>query len=103
MNKNEIENKFNKLAETWKKETANCKDLQAIVEHSSYQAIVDMGKSVVPYIMAELESELRDWFPALNAILGVNPIPIADIANAEKMRTAWLGWWADNKYTISKD
>lgn len=102
MNK-EIEKKFNKLAKIWKNETANYKDSQAIVEHSAYQAIVDMGKDAVPFIIAELKSELRYWFPALTAIFNHSPVPVTRIGNYEKMREDWLKWLGNNGYAVSED
>ena len=56
----------------------------------SYQRIIGMGMSVVPYILEDLEETGDHWFWALDAITGENPIPDEDVGNVPAMADEWL-------------
>jgi hypothetical protein len=56
-----------------------------------------MGPTVVPFILHELQRELRegepdDWFVALWAITGANPVPLESRGKMKEMAKAWLEW-----------
>jgi hypothetical protein len=67
------------------------------VRHPSYQRIIGMGITAVPFILHELQSELRkgepdDWFVALWAITGENPVHEGSRGKITEMAKAWLQW-----------
>src|SRR5688572_18926849 len=66
--------RFHALAERWKKETAHHSNIAKRAMHPAYQEIVGMGQSVVPLLLAELRREPDDWFWALHAITGADPV-----------------------------
>jgi hypothetical protein len=67
------------------------------VRNPAYQRIIGMGPTVVPFILHELQRELRegepdDWFVALWAITGANPVPLESRGKMKEMAKAWLEW-----------
>ncbi|MGD1072729.1 MAG: hypothetical protein ABSB15_21620 [Bryobacteraceae bacterium] len=61
----------------------------------SYQAIIGMGKSAVPLLLSQIQSEGDDpdqWFWALSSITGVDPVNDVDRGDFSQMATAWLEW-----------
>jgi hypothetical protein len=52
-----------------------------------------MGREAVPYILEEFrKGRLDNWFWALYAITGENPITEEIAGDIEKMAEAWLQW-----------
>ena len=84
--------RFQDLARRWKAETALLSSSTAMIEHPSYQAIIDMGSSVVPLLLRELQREPVHWFEALKAITGEDPVPVEDWGRIPAMAGAWLAW-----------
>jgi hypothetical protein len=67
----------------------------------TYQQIMGIGPDAVPLILAELESEGDDpdqWFWALRAITGANPVKPEDQGDFVKMAQAWFEWADDEDY-----
>lgn len=69
----------------------------ANVEIPAYQQIIGMGKAAIPFILAELQSEVNtgepdDWFSALWAITQENPIPQQSRGKIYEMADAWIKW-----------
>lgn len=93
-----VESLFKDLTEKWKDETINLSDVGQIILNDSYQRIVGLGPTVLPYIFGALSIELDWWFPALRAITGVDPIADEDVGDMEAMRQAWLRWAELNGY-----
>jgi hypothetical protein len=67
------------------------------VRNPAYQQIIGMGDKAVPLILSELRRELTDgdpddWFVALWAITGENPVPEESRGVLEEMAKAWLDW-----------
>jgi hypothetical protein len=61
----------------------------------SYQAIIGMGPTVVPLILAQLEAEGDEpdqWFWALKAITGDDPVKDQDRGDFVAMANSWLAW-----------
>jgi hypothetical protein len=62
-----------------------------------YEQIIGMGAEAIPLILAELRDELRsgepdDWFVALWAITGENPVPLDHRGKIREMAEAWIKW-----------
>lgn len=88
----DMERRFNDLAEKWKSETAHQSVMSNIVLHRSYQEIIGLGHDVLPLILKNLSVEPNHWFWALRAISGEDPVPASDIGRFGAMRNAWLKW-----------
>lgn len=61
----------------------------------SYQRIVAMGARAVPLILSEMEREGDEpdqWFWALHAITGADPVPFDARGDVVQMAEAWLEW-----------
>ena len=73
----------------------------------SYQRIIGMGDKAIPFILEEIQAELKsgepdDWFVALWAISGENPVPEESRGNLKQMANAWLEWGARRGYVDAK-
>lgn len=84
--------KFNILSETWKHDTGDYSVTHFIVMHPAYQEIIGMGDKALPLILQELENEPRQWFWALKAISGYDPVKKSDKGNIRKMKNVWVKW-----------
>jgi len=84
--------KFEKLASKWREETSVLSDPHEIFLHPSYQEIIGMGTLALPFIFATLEKQVENWFWALRAITGENPVNDRDLGDLDKMTQAWLNW-----------
>ena len=60
--------RFNKLISQWKEETMFLSSAQAIIDNPNFQAIVNMGKIAVPFIIEEIKHDLSTLVWALNII-----------------------------------
>jgi hypothetical protein len=67
--------KFARLAARWRDERGPESSITRISMHPAYQQIIGMGDAAVPLILQELERAPDHWFWALNAIIGVDPVP----------------------------
>ena len=59
---------FNRLISQWKEETMFLSSAQAIITNPNFQAIVNMGKIAVPYIVDEINNNPSTLVWALNII-----------------------------------
>ena len=59
---------------------------------STYQAIIGMGETALPFILDEMRQRDGHWFWALRAITGENPVPPEHRGNVEAMTQDWLQW-----------
>ncbi|HET6884409.1 MAG TPA: hypothetical protein VFI31_29925 [Pirellulales bacterium] len=89
---------FLKLVEEWKNATGHLSNISQKVKHPAYQAIIAMGKPVVPLILRELEAEPNDWFVALTRITGEDPVPEVSYGVVNQMTSAWLRWGKSQGY-----
>ena len=94
------ESKFRRLAETWKSQTGHLSNVSARCTHPAYQQIIGMGDTAILFILRDLKETREDWFWALTAITGENPIPARDAGNIKKMTEAWLQWGRANGYDV---
>ncbi len=81
---------FSRLARTWKAETGHLSSVTKAAMHPAYQRIIGLGPAALPSILRELKEEPRQWFWALKAISGEDPVKPSDRGNVPKMREAWL-------------
>ena len=86
---------FHALAAKWHEETDDQSTSLRIVGHPAYLRIVAMGMDAVPLILADLETTEAFWYPALEAITGVNPATPEQSKKPRLLREAWLRWGRD--------
>ena len=70
--------KFRALVSEWKEDTKFLSSTTAMTLHKAYQEIIGMGPLVIPLILRELETTPDQWFAALKALTGVDPVPPAE-------------------------
>jgi hypothetical protein len=87
-----VERQFNELAAQWKEDIEFISSTTEIAMQPSYQRIIGLGPAAIPCIMRELEQRPRQWFWALRAITGVDPVPADKRGNLPAMAKAWLDW-----------
>ena len=91
--------KFQALAETWRREVQFLSSVTEMVLHSAYQRIIGMGVAVVPHLLRELERRPDHWFWALTSITGADPVKPEDRGKLRKMTDAWLRWGKEQGLT----
>jgi hypothetical protein len=69
-----------------------------MVNHPAYQEIISLGPAVVPLILRELEQRPAQWFHALHALTGADPMDPADRGKVREIAEAWLHWGRENGY-----
>lgn len=89
---------FEALFQKWKSETALLSSATAIVSHSAYRQIIDMGDSVIPFILIKLQYDPQHLFSALYQITGENPVPYAHAGDLKQMTADWLNWGQTKGY-----
>jgi hypothetical protein len=99
-----LHNLFQSFALQWRTErnplSSNAWDN---VLNPAYQRIIGMGTDAVRFILQELRRELGtgepdDWFMALWAITGENPVPTEHRGKIKEMAQAWLEWGSRQGY-----
>jgi len=87
--------RFKELYRAWREQRGAMSSTTQAALCPAYQSIIGMGAAAVPLIFAQLESEGNDpdqWFWALKAILGVDPVKEEDRGNYARMAESWLAW-----------
>lgn len=83
---------FHRLRREWQRDCATESNPDRIATHPAYCAIVAMGDSAVPLILAELESRPHQWFHALAQITGEDPVPADHAGRVALMAQDWIAW-----------
>ncbi len=95
-----LQQRFALLSRKWKDETGHLSNVTKKCTHPAYQQIIGMGWEALPLILRDLKEHRSDWFWALTAITGVNPISEEITGNVSKMTEAWLQWARAKGYDI---
>ncbi len=85
----ELELTFHRLSNQWKRETGHLSNLKKKCAHPCYQEIIRIGEPALPFILDDLEKTYDDWFVALKAITGADPIAPEIAGNIPKMTEVW--------------
>ena len=95
-----LELRFHALASRWHRETMFLSSSSAIRDHPAYQAIIAMGRPVLPLILHELDRRPAHWFSALEAITGETTAGVSpgDMAG---MARYWIEWGRSAGYMPS--
>jgi hypothetical protein len=92
----EIEQKFRRLADGWRRDTRYISSVSQIAMHPSYQKIVGMGQDVLPFILREMQERGGHWLWALHVITDEDPAPPG--ATFREAVQAWLEWGTEHGY-----
>ena len=87
---------FCRLAARWAEETSGYSVSADEILHPAYLRIIGMGEQAIPWILEEMAEQGGQWFVALEAITGEDPIPEEDRGRRPKMRAAWQEWGRKN-------
>jgi hypothetical protein len=93
--------RFQSLVKKWRNERGAMSSITEMALTPAYQEIIGMGEKAIPLILAELKSEANEpdqWFWALKAITGENPVREDDQGDFPKMAQAWLKWAENEGY-----
>ncbi len=90
--------RFEALFQQWKKETLLSSSGSEITNHPAYQAIIEMGKPVVPFILIKLKEDPQHIFYALFKITEENPVKPGNVGRLSKMSEDWLAWGKQKGY-----
>ena len=93
--------KFRCLAEEWRAQRGAMSSITEAAACPAYQSIIGMGETAVPFILAQLESEDDEpdqWFWALKAITGADPVRHEDRGDYVAMAKSWLQWAKKSEY-----
>lgn len=88
----ELAIRFRILAERWHEETQFASSISAVFLHPAYQEIIGLGPAALPLILDDLAKTRADWFWALRAISGENPVPPEERGQIGTMTERWLDW-----------
>src|ERR1035437_1552311 len=90
--RNQFEKDFRKYDITWKRKTQFFSSPADKYLHPSDARIIGMGRPAVSLILKSLRRQPADWFYALRAITGANPVTSAMAGDVKKMSEAWIKW-----------
>lgn len=94
--RDDLQEAFEQLRETWSLETAPLSSPKEIALHDAYQRIIGLGPSVIPLILRQLQQEVDHWFWALRALTGADPA--VGINSMDRAAEAWLRWGVEEGY-----
>ena len=90
---------FVRLRNLWKEETRSLSSPTEIVSATPYLRIVGLGRTALPWILAQMKSEGEEpdyWFVALTAITGHDPISEDIYGDMPAMANTWFRWADEN-------
>jgi hypothetical protein len=92
---------FQSYVTLWRDERGFSSSSTQIAACPSYQRIIGMGRRALPLIFRQLKSEgdkPENWFWALRAITGKDPVPNDLRGNRREIAKIWLRWGEQNGY-----
>lgn len=90
-----VQGTLRQLAEQWRNDTMLSSSLTEITLHPAYQRIIGHGPAAIPFLIEQVKNNGLQWFPALKAITGADPVPAEDRGRVRAMRDAWIRWASD--------
>jgi hypothetical protein len=93
----ELEQRFNKLAEKWYRDTRMLSFISQKAMHPCYQSIIGMGKDALPFIFRELSKGKGDWIWALEHIALPEKNPVPENATFKDSVALWMKWLQENE------
>jgi hypothetical protein len=93
-----VQGRFGRLAAKWQSETMHLSSPHDIYLNENHVQIIGMGMAVVPLILKDMQKQPYDWFFALRAITGQNPVPAGAAGDVSRMSAIWLAWGKRNRF-----
>jgi predicted RNase H-like HicB family nuclease len=93
----ELEQTFERLVDIWSSETGAYSITTRRYSHPAYQAILALGKDVVPLILRRLKERPDWWFEALTALTKPKINPAVNGATFSEAVDSWLEWGRRNQ------
>jgi len=94
-----LEQRFQRLLETWDRETRFQSSTTRIIEHPAYQEIISLGALAIPSLLRALESTGNGHLgPALTAITGVSPVLPEHRGKIREIARDWVRWGRESGY-----
>ena len=93
--------KFTRLVLEWRQQRGAMSSITEAAMCPAYQSIIGMGQAAVPLLFDQLESEVDEpdqWFWALKAITGADPVRDEDRGDFLAMAKAWCRWGKNSGY-----
>jgi hypothetical protein len=87
-----VSGRFKRYERQWKEETKYVSSLTEKYLHPSYARIISLGWAAVPLILSSMQTRPDDWFYALRAITGDNPVPMDVAGDMRAMSEIWIAW-----------
>lgn len=94
-----LEGRFQTLSDQWREATRFESSVEEMIAHPAYQAIIRLGRPILPLLLRELEQRPAYLFMALRAITRADPVRPEDRGRFPQMRQAWLQWARDQGIT----
>lgn len=92
---------FQEFVKEWRNQRGAVSSITEMSMLPSYQRIIAMGESVVPFLIAQLKSEGDEpdqWFWALRCLTDANPVNPKDQGDFQAMARAWIEWGEKQDY-----
>ena len=93
----ELEQTFQRLVDIWGSETGAYSVTSRRYSHPAYQAILALGKDVVPLILRRLKECPDWWFEALTALTKPKVDPVVRGVTFSEAVDSWLEWGQRNQ------
>ncbi len=93
--------RFQNLVAVWRQERGVMSSITEAAVRPAYQSIIGMGERAIPFLIATLQSEGDEpdqWFWALKAISGADPVSDEDRGNYRAMAASWVEWAKQTGY-----
>jgi hypothetical protein len=87
-----LEDKFLLLASEWENATKLMSSLDDKASDTNYRSIIELDWPVLRFMLSDLRSKGRYWFPALRLITKICPYDRSDEGNIKRMTKAWIEW-----------
>lgn len=87
-----VTSEFRKHSFKWRDDTKHISSPTQKYLHPSYARIIGLGPSVIKLLLESLRREPDDWFYALRAVSGANPVTTEMAGFYDEMTEAWLQW-----------
>jgi hypothetical protein len=87
-----VTTEFKKHEKRWLSQTRHISSPIDKYLHPSYARIIGLGWAVVPHILRSLKRQPNDWFYALRAVTGENPVPASAAGDVRRMANIWIAW-----------
>ena len=98
LTKRQVAREFKRLVAEYRRETGDLASQYHMAAHPAYQAIIAMGRPVVPLLLKQLRQNPDSWFLALSMITKANPERPADFPDTRQRAEAWLRWGRQHGY-----